>query len=275
MSNRLEQLSSEVLLSMELEDLAVLFLLDFSDMPTPRSILSFIRNHARGNNDEYKKTSEALLETFHFLCNEGLLAYDVLKGSLSNDHFITRKGNQALENYRAEEALHPLESDLSEDEQDQQSLADQYWQEFMEYCDNNNFSLESVDWSRNDQYCGFCIPDVSDQEIFLAAWRRPNGSQIATNVHLRTDNDNAKSSFDALATFDLLKESEIDIQVAFSEDVKWQKHPRFRTFGPVIGVYQDADPTTDWHTQFEWLRRNLLMLNKIFRPRILRTMPLV
>ena len=106
MSNRLEKLSSEVLLDMELEDLAVLFLLDFSDIPEPRSILSFIRNNARGNdNNEYKETSQALLETFQFLCNEGLLAYNELKGSHINDYFITRKGHQALEDYREEEYL--------------------------------------------------------------------------------------------------------------------------------------------------------------------------
>lgn len=275
MSNRLEELSSEALLDMELEDLAVYFLLDFSDIPEPRSMLNFIRNNTRGNNDEYKEISQALLEVFQFLSNQGLLANDLLQGISQNIYFITRKGNQTLEGYRAEEALHSLESDLSEDEQDKQSLADQYWQEFTEYCKNKNFSLESVDWNRNNQYCGFCIPDVSDSQMFLAAWRHPKGNQIATNLHLITDNDNAESSFDALATFDLLEEEEIDIQAAFNENVKWQKHPRFRTFGPVIGIYQDVDPTTDWQSQFEWLRRNLLMLNKLFRPRILKTMTFV
>lgn len=275
MSKRLEDLSSDVLVDMELEDLAVHFLLDFSDISKPHSILNFIKNNARGNDDTYKETSQALLETFQFLCNEGLLANDILQGISQNIYFITRKGNQALEDYRAEEVLHSLESNLSEDEQDTQSLADQYWQEFIEYCENKNFSLESVDWSRNNQYCGFCIPDVSDQEIFLAAWRRPNGSQIAANIHLRTDNDNAESSFDALATFDLLEKEATKIQEAFGEDVRWQKHPRFRTFGPVIGVYQDVDPITDWQAQFEWLRRNLLMLNKLFRPRIFKTMTFV
>ena len=177
--------------------------------------------------------------------------------------------------FQLEMVLHSLENDLSEDESDLQSLADEYWREFLEHCDNNNFSLERVDWSRNDQYCGFCILDVSDDEIFLAAWRHPNGNQIAANVHLRTDNANAESSFDALATFDQLKGQEIDIQAAFSEDLRWQKHPPFRTFGPVIGVYRNANPATDWAAQFEWLQRNLLMLNKMFRPRILQIMSLV
>ena len=40
MSNRLKELSSEILLDMELEDLAVLFLLDFSDMSQPDSMLN-------------------------------------------------------------------------------------------------------------------------------------------------------------------------------------------------------------------------------------------
>ena len=146
-------------------------------------------------------------------------------------------------------------NELSEDESDPQSPADEYWREFLEYCDNNNLSLVPVDWNKNNQYCGFCISDVSDDEIFLAAWRSPNGNRIAANVHFRTTNDNAEFSFDALATFDLLKEEEIDIQEAFSEDIKWQKHPHFSTFGPVIGVYTSA--------QFEWLRRKLLMLELI------------
>ena len=137
------------------------------------------------------------------------------------------------------------------------------------------FSLERIDWNRNNQYCGFCISDVSDDEIFLAAWRPPNGDRIAANVHLKMDNANAEPSFDALATFDQLKEQEIDIQAAFSEDLKWQKHPPFRTFGPVKGVYKNADSAADWVVQFEWLRRNLLMLNKMFRPRILKIMSLV
>ena len=168
-----------------------------------------------------------------------------------------------------------MEDDLSRDEQDDPSLADKYWQEFLEYCGNNNFSIELVDWNRNNQYCGFCIPDVSDDDIFLAGWRHPNGQRIAANFHLKVGGDNAESSFDALATFDLLKEQEIDIQAAFEEDVKWQKRPPFETFGPVVGVYQNVDPATDWTAQFEWLRRNLLMLNKMFRPRILKIMPLV
>lgn len=168
-----------------------------------------------------------------------------------------------------------MEDDPSRDEQDDLSVADKYWQEFLEYCGSNDFSLGLVDWNRNNQYCGFCVPDVSDDEIFLAAWRHPNGNRIAANVHLKVDNDNAEPSFDALATFDLLKEAEIDIQAAFSEDVKWQRHPYFQTFGPVIGVYQGVGPATDWSTQFEWLRRNLLMLNKMFRPRILKIMMLV
>ena len=273
MSNRLKELSSEILLDMELEDLAVLFLLDFSDMSQPDSMLNFIRSNADG--DDYQEISKALSEAFQFLCNEGLLANDILQGVSRNTYFVTRKGNQELEFYQLEEDLHSLENDLSEDEQDNQSPADRYWQEFLEYCESKNFSLECVDWSRNNQYCGFCIPDVSDTEIFLAAWRPPNGERIAANIHLKESEDNAESSFDALATFDRLKEEEIDIQAAFSEDVKWQKHPRFRTFGPVVGVYQDVDSTTDWQTQFEWLRRNLLMLNRMFRPRILRIMPLV
>ena len=273
MSNRLKELNSEDLLGMELEYLAVLFLLDFSDMSQPDSMLNFIRNNADGN--DYQEISKALSEAFQFLCNEGLLANDVLQGASRYSYFITRKGNQALEYHQAEEALHSLEDDLSRDEQDDPSLADKYWREFLEYCGNNNFSMELVDWNRNNQYCGFCIPDVSDDDIFLAGWRHPNGKQIAANVHLKVDNDNAESSFDALATFDLLKEQETDIQAAFSEDIKWQKYPPFEAFGPVIGVYTNADPATDWPAQFEWLRRNLLMLNKMCRPRILKIMPLV
>lgn len=273
MLNRLRNLSSEALLGMELEDIAILFLLDFSDMSEPRSMLNFIRSNTAG--DDYQETSQVLSEAFQFLCNEGLLANDILQGISQNIYFITRKGNQELECYQREEALHSLESNLSEDAQDNQSLADQYWQEFLEYCEDNNFSLESIDWNRNNQYCGFWIPDVSDTEIFLAAWRHPNGKLIAANVHLKLGEDDAESSFDALATFDLLKKQEIDIQEAFSEDIRWQRHPRFRTFGPVIGVYQDADLEADWQVQFEWLRKNLLMLSKIFRPRILKSMSLV
>ena len=107
MSNRLKNLSSEELLSMELEDLAVLFLLDFSEYRSePGPIGNFIRNNA--DEDDYQETTKALVETFHFLCNDGLLAYDVLQGSSMNIYFITRKGNQALEEYREEEALYHL-----------------------------------------------------------------------------------------------------------------------------------------------------------------------
>lgn len=272
MPNRLEALSSEELLGMELEDLAILFLLDFADMSQPRSILTFIRNNANGDN--YEEISKVLIEAFQFLCNEGLLAYNILEGEFLNTYFITRKGDQEVESYRLEEELHSLEEDLPEDEQDNQSLANQYWQEFLEYCGNNNFSLEGINWNRNNQYYGFCIQDVSDDEIFIAAWRHPDGGQIATNVHLKASTGNTESSFDALATFDLLKEEKIDIQAAFSEDIKWQRYPRFKTFGPVIGIYQDVD-STDWQTQFEWLRKNLLMLNRMFRPRILKIIPLV
>ena len=133
------------------------------------------------------------------MCNEGLLAYNILQGELQNIYFITRKGNQELELYQQEEELHSLEEDLPENEQDNQSRADQYWQEFLEYCGNNNFSLEGINWGRNNQYCGFCIPDVSDDEIFVAAWRHPDGGQIATNVHLKASTDNTKSSFDCTA----------------------------------------------------------------------------
>ena len=136
MSNRLENLSSEEVLGMELEDLAVLFLLDFSDMSEPDSMLTFIRNNADG--DDYQEITKALSETLQFLCNEGLLAYNILHGA-STSYFITRKGNQALEGYQEEEALHSSENDLSDDESDPQSLADEYWQEFLEHCANNNF----------------------------------------------------------------------------------------------------------------------------------------
>lgn len=78
MSNRLKTLNSEELFGMELEHLAVLFLLDFSDMSQPDSMLNFIRNNADGN--DYQEISKVLLEAFQFLCNEGLLATDLLLG---------------------------------------------------------------------------------------------------------------------------------------------------------------------------------------------------
>ena len=110
MSNRLKELSSEDLLGMELEHLAVLFLLDFSDMSQPDSMLNFIRDNA--NRDDYQEISKVLLEAFQFLCNEGLLANDLLQGVSRTTYFITRKGSQEVEYYRMEEALHSPEDHL-------------------------------------------------------------------------------------------------------------------------------------------------------------------
>ena len=103
MSDRLKTLNSEELLGMEVEHLAALFLLDYSDMSEPDSMRGFIRSNNDANENDSQEVSKALLEAFQFLCNEGLLANNILQGQPLTDYFITRKGKEAVQYHKMEE----------------------------------------------------------------------------------------------------------------------------------------------------------------------------
>ena len=79
---------------------------------------------------------------------------------------------------------------------DADSILREYWDEFGEYCDTYGLSLVPLTWNRNTQYCGFrlSIKSVSDRDIWLATWRKPDQTQIAVNLSLRHSED----AFDAL-----------------------------------------------------------------------------
>ena len=83
----------------------------------------------------------------------------------------------------------------------------EYWAEFGEYCDTYGLSLVPLTWNRNTQYSGFrlSIKSVSDTDIWLAAWRKPDQTQIAVNLSLRLTDSRSEDAFDTLRTFNALE----------------------------------------------------------------------
>ena len=145
----------------------------------------------------------------------------------------------------------------------------EYWAKFRVYCDDHGMPLERVIWNRNTQYEGFrlSLGSVSDRDIWLAAWRKPDQTQIAINLSLKLTDSHSEGDFDALGIFNALEEEKGAIENAFGESLKWQKEPFFPSLGPVIGVYKDITPDRDdWQQQFEWMFENLEKLNQTFRP---------
>ena len=145
----------------------------------------------------------------------------------------------------------------------------EYWDEFKEYCDNYGMPLERVTWNRNPQYEGFqlSIKSVSDRDIWLATWRKPNQTEIAVNLSLRQ----SENAFNALEVFNTLEEEKEAIENAFGGNLRWQKEPTFGSLGPVVGVYENITPDRDdWQRQFKWMFAKLEMLNQVFRPFILK-----
>lgn len=145
----------------------------------------------------------------------------------------------------------------------------EYWAEFGEYCDTYGLSLVPLTWNRNTQYFGFrlSIKSVSDRNIWLAAWRKPDQTQIAVNLSLRLTDSRPEDAFDALGTFNALEEEREVIENAFGGSLRWQKEPFFSSLGPVVGVYKSITPDRDdWQRQFEWMFTTLEKLNQVFRP---------
>ena len=145
----------------------------------------------------------------------------------------------------------------------------EYWGEFKEYFNNQGISLEPVTWNRNTQYFGFrlSIKSVSDRDIWLAAWCKPDQTQIAVNLSLRLTDSGSEDAFDALETFNALEKKKEVIENAFGGNLRWQEEPFFSSLGPVVGVYKSITPDRDdWQRQFEWMFTILEKLNQVFRP---------
>ena len=145
----------------------------------------------------------------------------------------------------------------------------EYWDEFKEYCDTHGLSLVPLTWGRSSQYSGFrlSIKSVSDTDIWLAAWRKPDQTQIAVNLSLRQMDSRSEDDFDALGTFNALEQEKEAIEAAFGGSLRWQREPIFPSLGPVVGVYKNITPDRDdWQRQFEWIFAMLETLNQVFRP---------
>ena len=151
----------------------------------------------------------------------------------------------------------------------------EYWDEFGEYCDTSGLSLVPLIWNRKLQYSGFrlSIKSISDSDIWLATWRKPDQTEIAVNLSLRQTDSHSKDTFDALEAFDTLKAEKEAIENAFGGSLIWQKEPTFASLGPVVGVYKGITPDRDgWQEQFEWMFAMLEKLNQVFRPFILKSL---
>lgn len=164
-----------------------------------------------------------------------------------------------------------IESETSREhvnENDRDDILREYWAEFEEYCDTHGLSLVPLTWNRNPQYFGFrlSIKSVSDRDIWLAAWRHPNQTQIAVNLSLKMTDSRSEDAFDALRTFNALEQEKEVIEGTFGGRLKWQKEPNFPSLGPVVGVYENITPERDdWQRQFEWIFTMLETLNQVFR----------
>ena len=147
----------------------------------------------------------------------------------------------------------------------------EYWSEFKEYCDNHGMSLERLTWSHHTQYLGFrlSLKNISDRDIWLAAWRNPRNNRIAVNLHFRLGESKSED------VFDLLMDDQENIEEAFGRRLTWQREPEFSAPGPLVGVYQDITPDRDdWQRQFQWMFATLEELNQTFRPFILQNVQL-
>ena len=165
-----------------------------------------------------------------------------------------------------------IESETSREhvnENDTDDILREYWDEFKEYCDTYGLSLVPLEWNRNTQYSGFrlSIKSVSDRDIWLAAWRKPDQTQIAVNLSLKLTDSRSEDAFDALGIFNALEQEKEDIEADFGGSLRWQRDPFFPALGPVVGVYENITPDRDdWQRQFEWIFTMLETLNRVFRP---------
>lgn len=150
-----------------------------------------------------------------------------------------------------------------------------YWSEFQKHCNDKGMSLIPLppEFS-DDNYYGFHIEGVPEGIFWLAAWRKTNGTEIAANLHLRLRENPTRTvlekvkNVDALDAFDTLVKQKEVIETSFGGPLKWNRHPIFPALGPLVGLYwkPDSADESDWPFQFEWMRRNLEKLGKVFRP---------
>lgn len=150
-----------------------------------------------------------------------------------------------------------------------------YWSEFQKHCNDKGMSLIPLPPEFNDDnYYGFHIEGVPEGIFWLAAWRKTNGTEIAANLHLRLRENPTRTvlekvkNVDALDAFDTLVKQKEVIETSFGGPLKWNRHPIFPALGPLVGLYwkPDSADESDWPFQFEWMRRNLEKLGKVFRP---------
>ena len=113
----------------------------------------------------------------------------------------------------------------------------EYWTEFEEYCDTYGLLLVPLTWNRNTQYSGFrlSIKSVSDRDIWLAAWCKPDQTQIAVNLSLRLTDSRSEDVFDALGTFNALEKEKEVIENTFGGNLRWQKRTIFPLSGSCCG----------------------------------------
>ena len=216
----------------------------------------------------FPKVKESVMEqrTLEASYRQLLLDFEAGLTNLINKHSDLK---EVVESERAH--WQDRQQDVNDDNTD--SILREYWVKFREYCDDHGMPLEHVTWSQHTQYEGFrlSIRSISEREIWLAAWRDPQNRQIAVNLSLRQADSHSENAFNALEVFNTLEEEKEAIENAFSESLRWQKEPIFRSPGPVIGVYKNITPDrNDWQQQFEWMFTTLETLNSVFRPFILK-----
>ena len=214
----------------------------------------------------FPQTKECVIEqrTLEVGCQQLLFDYEAGLTDLIN------KFNDLKDRLESEQSRSQDINDVANTD----DMLGEYWAEFRKYCDNQGMLLDPVSWNRHTQYAGFrlSLRNVSERDIWLAAWRDPNHRCIAVNLHLRLGASDAEDGFDGLAIFDVLKENKEDIEEAFGESFTWQRVPNFSTPGPLVGVYENITPDRDdWENQFEWMFTTLEALNQIFRKFVLQS----
>ncbi len=136
-----------------------------------------------------------------------------------------------------------------------------YWSAFREYWAENSSVLKPWEWDedRHSDYFGFYIESFED--IWFAAWRGANHTQIAAKLCLK--------GTDAELYFDRLKEQQHSIEAEFEQRLEWDRSPGYSPF-PQIGLYNRriTRDKADWPNQFEWLQKTLEKLDNVFRTRI-------